>query len=66
MKTVIITGAGGYIGSRLTPFLIEKGYKIRAVDRFFLEIILKRIKILRLLKMTLGLLRTIFLKMLII
>ena len=35
MKTVIITGAGGYIGSRLTPFLIEKGYKIRAVDRFF-------------------------------
>ena len=66
MKTVIITGAGGYIGSRLTPFLIEKGYKIRAVDRFFLEIILKRIKILRLLKMTLGLLRMIFLKMLII
>jgi nucleoside-diphosphate-sugar epimerase len=35
MKTVIITGAGGYVGSRLTPFLIEKGYKIRAVDRFF-------------------------------
>ena len=66
MKTVIITGAGGYIGSRLTPFLIEKGYKIRAIDRFFLEINLKRIKILRLLKMTLGLLRMIFLKMLII
>ena len=35
MKTVIITGAAGYIGSRLTPFLIKKGYKVRAIDRFF-------------------------------
>ena len=35
MKTVIVTGAAGYIGSRLTPFLISKGYKVRAIDRFF-------------------------------
>ena len=35
MKTIIITGAGGYIGSRLTPYLLKKNYKIRAIDRFF-------------------------------
>ena len=34
-KKIIITGAGGYIGTTLTPFLLKKGYKIKAIDRFF-------------------------------
>lgn len=33
--TVLVTGAGGYIGSILVPKLIKKGYQIRAIDRFF-------------------------------
>ena len=32
---VFVTGAGGYIGTILTPMLLEAGYKVRAVDRFF-------------------------------
>ena len=35
MKTVLITGAGGYIGCRLVNYLQNKGYKIKALDRFF-------------------------------
>jgi len=35
MKTVLITGAGGYIGCRLVDYLQDKGYKIKALDRFF-------------------------------
>jgi len=35
MKTILITGAAGYIGSRLVPFLLKKKYKVRAIDRFF-------------------------------
>ena len=35
MKTVLVTGAGGYIGSVLVPKLLDKGYRVKAVDRFF-------------------------------
>ncbi len=35
MKTVLVTGAGGYIGSILVPKLLAKGYSVKAVDRFF-------------------------------
>ncbi len=35
METVMVTGAGGYIGSVLVPKLLERGYKVKAVDRFF-------------------------------
>lgn len=35
MTTVLVTGAGGYIGTALIPMLLEAGYGVRAVDRFF-------------------------------
>lgn len=35
MKTVLVTGAGGYIGSILVPKLLNKGYRVKALDRFF-------------------------------
>ncbi len=35
METVLVTGAGGYIGTTLVPLLLEAGYAVRAVDRFF-------------------------------
>ncbi len=35
MKTVLVTGAGGYIGSVLVPKLLAKGYRVKALDRFF-------------------------------
>lgn len=34
MKTVLITGAGGYIGSITSKLLLEAGYRIIAVDNF--------------------------------
>lgn len=35
MDKVLVTGAGGYIGSVLVPKFLERGYRVKAVDRFF-------------------------------
>lgn len=35
MKNIMVTGAGGYIGSILVPKLLEKGYHVKAIDRFY-------------------------------
>ena len=34
MKTVLVTGAAGFIGSNLTKTLLEEGYKVVGVDNF--------------------------------
>ncbi len=34
MKNVLITGAGGFIGSHLTELLVEKGYQVKALVRY--------------------------------
>ena len=33
-KTVLVTGATGFIGSHLTEFLVKKGYSVIAFDRY--------------------------------
>lgn len=35
MKKILVTGAGGYIGSVLVPKLLKQNYLVLAVDRFF-------------------------------
>jgi nucleoside-diphosphate-sugar epimerase len=35
MSRVLVTGAGGYIGTTLVPDLLARGHSVRAVDRFF-------------------------------
>ena len=35
MPLILVTGAGGYIGTVLVPMLLEANYRVRAVDRFF-------------------------------
>jgi NAD dependent epimerase/dehydratase len=34
MKNIIVTGAGGFIGSHLTELLVKKGYKVKAFVRY--------------------------------
>ncbi len=34
-KTIMVTGAGGYIGNVLCRLLLENGYQVVALDRFF-------------------------------
>ena len=33
MKTVFVTGGSGFVGRNLIPFLIDKGYKVKALAR---------------------------------
>ena len=35
MKNILVTGGGGYIGTTLVPMLLEAGYRVRVLDRFF-------------------------------
>ncbi len=35
MEKVLVTGSGGYIGTIIVPMLLEKGYQVRALDRYF-------------------------------
>lgn len=32
IKKVLVTGGFGYVGARLTPHLLKKGYQVRAID----------------------------------
>jgi len=34
-QRVLVTGGAGYVGSVLIPELIEKGYFVKCLDRFF-------------------------------
>jgi nucleoside-diphosphate-sugar epimerase len=35
IDSVFVTGGGGYIGTVLVPMLLDDGYKVRVLDRFF-------------------------------
>jgi len=34
MAKILVSGAGGFIGSHLTEYLVEQGYKVRAFVRY--------------------------------
>ena len=46
MRSVFITGGGGYCGTRLVHELLKKKYKVTVYDTFFYGNFLKDIKIL--------------------
>lgn len=35
MTRIMVTGAGGFVGTTLVPELLRRGYTVRALDRFF-------------------------------
>jgi nucleoside-diphosphate-sugar epimerase len=35
MSKVMVTGAGGYIGTQLVRDLVKAGHEVTAIDRFF-------------------------------
>lgn len=43
-KHIFITGAGGYIGSKMVSFFLEKGFFVTALDKFFFGNVLKDLK----------------------
>lgn len=44
MNKILLTGAGGYIGSVMTELLLEAGYQVRALDRYFFGPTLSRLQ----------------------
>jgi nucleoside-diphosphate-sugar epimerase len=50
MKKIFITGGAGYVGSVLTPYLINKGYKVTVFDLMLYGNTLKKDKNLNLIK----------------
>ncbi len=50
MKTILITGAGGYIGTNLVNKLIKLNYKVVGLDTFWFGNYLKKNKKLKILK----------------
>ena len=34
MAKILVTGAGGFIGSHLTEYLVEQGHKVKAFVRY--------------------------------
>jgi nucleoside-diphosphate-sugar epimerase len=44
MKTFFITGAGGYIGSKMTLRLLNEGHNVIALDRFFFGDVFEEIR----------------------
>jgi len=34
-KIILVTGGAGYVGSALIPTLIDEGYYVKCLDRFF-------------------------------
>ena len=37
MKKILVTGAGGYLGSTLCTELVKKGFKVTGIDNFFFK-----------------------------
>ena len=43
-KKIIVTGGCGYIGSKLVPYLINKGYVVKVIDKMDFGNNLKKLK----------------------